>query len=123
MAAIGGDDKVGFGPCAVECPRAFHGANNIVTALHNDPGDVLNPRGAAEQLIVRFKKALVDKVVGLNTRERQGELILQVVAGKCSVGQELRGGALPSTPNLCSGEAHGGIVAGKAAIVWRKHVL
>jgi hypothetical protein len=34
MAAIGGDDELGFGPCTVQRPGAFHGADDIVTALH-----------------------------------------------------------------------------------------
>jgi hypothetical protein len=38
VAAVGGDDEVGFGPLTVERPRAFHGANDVVTALHNHPG-------------------------------------------------------------------------------------
>src|ERR1700689_3086091 len=86
MAAIGGDDELGFGPFTVQRPGAFHGADHIVTALHDDTGDVANPRGVAEQLVVRFQKALVGKVVGLNTREGESELILLVAAGKCRIG-------------------------------------
>ena len=40
VAAIGSDDEVGFRPRTVERPRAFHGADDVVTALHDDPGDV-----------------------------------------------------------------------------------
>ena len=69
MAAVGGDHEVGFGPHTVQCPRAFHGADNIVTALHDDTGDVANARCVAKQLIVGFKKALIGEVVSLNTRE------------------------------------------------------
>ena len=39
VAAVWGDDEVGFGPLTVERPRAFHGADDVVTALHDDPGD------------------------------------------------------------------------------------
>jgi hypothetical protein len=55
--------------------------------------------------------------VGLDAREGEGELILFVVAGESGVGQKLGGGALPSAPDLRSGEPHGRIVAGEAAIV------
>jgi hypothetical protein len=94
-------------------PGAFHGADDIVTALHNGSRDVANPRGVAEQFVVRFQKTLVGQVVGLNTREGEGELILLVMAGKCRTGEQLRGGALPPPPDFRSGEPHGGILAGE----------
>jgi hypothetical protein len=122
MAAIGGDDELGFGPFTVQRPGAFHGADHIVTALHDDTGDVANPRGVAEQLVVRFQKALVGKVVGLNTREGESELILLVAAGKCRIGQQLRGGAFPTAPDSRRDEPHGGILAGEAPIVGRQQI-
>jgi hypothetical protein len=30
MSAIGGDDELGCGPCTVQRPGAFHGADDIV---------------------------------------------------------------------------------------------
>src|SRR5580704_17495688 len=39
VAAVGSDDKVGFGPRPVERPSAFHGADDVVTALHNYTGN------------------------------------------------------------------------------------
>ena len=74
-------------------------------------------RSIAQQLIVGFEKTLVNEVVGLNAREGEGELILFVVAGEGGIGKELRGGALPSAPDLRSRESHGRIVAGKAAVI------
>ena len=47
MAAVGSDDEFGFGPGAVEGPGAFHGANDVVTALHDHSGDVADARGVA----------------------------------------------------------------------------
>ncbi len=61
VAAVGRDDEVGLGPRTVQRPRAFHGADDIVTALHDHPGNVANPRGVAEQLVVGFKKPLLIK--------------------------------------------------------------
>jgi hypothetical protein len=83
---------------------------------------VANPRGVANQLVVRFEKTLVGEVVGLNTREGEGEPILLVVAGKCRIGQQLRGGPLPPAPDFRSGEPHGGILAGEPPIVGRKQI-
>src|SRR5712692_7508379 len=62
VAAVGRDDEVGFGPRAEEPPRAFHGADNIVTALHDHPGDVADARGVAQQLVVGFEKTVMDEV-------------------------------------------------------------
>ena len=82
MATIWGDDEVGFGPSTVERPGAFHGTDDVVTALHDYPGDASDPRGIGQQLVVGFEKTLVEEVVGLNAREGEGELILLVVGSE-----------------------------------------
>src|SRR5258708_5203004 len=40
VTAVGSDDEVGFWPRAVQRPRAFHGTDDIVTALHDHSGNV-----------------------------------------------------------------------------------
>ena len=79
-------------------------------------------RGVAQQLVVGFEKAFVDEVVRLNAREGEGELILFVVAGEGGVGQELRGGAFPSAPDLRRREPHGRVIAGEPAVVRREQI-
>ena len=117
VATVGGDDEVGFGPRTVKRPRAFHGADDVVTALHDYPGDAADARGIAQQLVVGFEETFVDEVVRLNAREGEGELILLVVAGKGGIGQELE--VAPSQPLqiFAAGESHGRVVAGEAAVV------
>ena len=57
MAAIRSDDEVGLGPRTVERPGAFHGADDVVTALHDDTGNVADARGVAQQLVVGFEES------------------------------------------------------------------
>src|ERR1017187_327204 len=73
VTAVGSDDEVGFGPRTVERPRAFHGANDIVTALHDDSGDMADARDVAQQLVVGFEEGMVEEVVDLNAREGESE--------------------------------------------------
>src|ERR1039458_9868088 len=40
VAAVGGDDEVGFGPSTVERPRAFHRADDVVPPLYDYSRDV-----------------------------------------------------------------------------------
>ena len=86
MAAVGSDDEVGFGPRPVQRPRAFHGADDIVTALHDNTGDAADARGIAQQLVVGLEKTLVEEVMRLYAREGQRELILLVVAREGGIG-------------------------------------
>ena len=86
MAAVWSDNEIGLGPRAVERPRALHGADDVVTALHDHPGDVADARGVAQQLVIGFEETLVDEVVDLNAREGEGEFILFVVAGEGRIG-------------------------------------
>ena len=87
MAAVRRDHQVGLRPCTVQSPGALHGTDHIVAALHDHAGDGANPTGIEQQLIVTFQKTPVDKVVGLDAREGQGELVLLIVAGEGRIGQ------------------------------------
>ena len=69
VAAVGSNHQVGFGPGAVERPGAFHGANNVVAALHDYAGDVADAGGVAQQLVVGFEKSFVDEIVGFDAGE------------------------------------------------------
>ena len=40
VAAIGSDHEIGFGPRSIESPGAFHGADDVITALHDHAWDV-----------------------------------------------------------------------------------
>src|ERR1035438_9398696 len=95
VAAVGSDDQIGFGPRSMERPRALHGADHVVTALHDHPGNVADTRGVAEQLVIGFQETPIDEIVDLNAREGEGEFILFVVAGGGGGGGEVgrgRGG-------------------------------
>src|SRR6185437_5477648 len=96
---------------------AFQGADDVVTALHDHPGDLAYACSVAQQLVVGFEKPVVDEVMGLYTRKGERKLILFVVAGEGRVGQQLGGGAFPSAPDLRSGESHSRIITREAAVV------
>src|SRR5580765_5633698 len=51
VPAVGCDDEIGFGPHAMERPCALHGADDVVAALHDHPGDMTDARGVAQQLV------------------------------------------------------------------------
>ena len=112
MAAVGSDDEFGFGPGAVEGPGAFHGADDVVAALHDHAGDVADARGVTQQVIVGFEKAFVEKIVDFDAGEGEGELVLFVVAAEIGVGKELGGCAFPSAPDFGGGELDGVVIAG-----------
>ena len=40
VATVRSDDEFGFGPRPEERPRAFHGADDVVTSLHDHPWNV-----------------------------------------------------------------------------------
>ena len=61
VTAIGSDDKFGFGPCTMKRPCAFHGTDDIVTALHDHCRNLADPRSIAQQLIIRFRNPLLTK--------------------------------------------------------------
>ena len=61
MAAVGRDDEVGLGPGTMQRPGALHRADDIVSALHDHPGNLADPRGVAQQLVVGFKETFVEK--------------------------------------------------------------
>jgi hypothetical protein len=89
VAAIGSDNEVGFGPRTVERPGAFQRADDVVTALHDHPGDMAYACGVPQQLVVGFEKSLVDEVMGFYARKGERKLILFVVGSEVRVGQEL----------------------------------
>ena len=70
MPAIGRHDQLGLRPGAMQRPRALHGTDHVVTALHNHTGDVADARGVRQQLVVRFEESLVDEVVRLKSRAK-----------------------------------------------------
>ena len=65
----------------MECPRAFHGADNVVTALNDYSGDVADARDVTQQLVFGCEESLVEEVVDLNAREGEGELDAGVTVG------------------------------------------
>ena len=85
VAAVWSDDEIGLGPRTMERPRAFHGADNVVTALNNYSGEVADARDVTQELVFGFEEALIEEVVDLNAREGQGEFILLVVASESRV--------------------------------------
>ena len=89
VATIWGDDEFGFGPGAMERPGAFHGADHVITALHDDAGNVADARSVAQELVIAVKESLVEKIVGLNAGEGESELVLLVMGGKTGIGHEL----------------------------------
>ena len=73
MAAVGSNNEIGLGPRTVKRPRALHGTDNVVSALYDNPGDMADARGAAQQLVVRLKKTLVEEIVDFNASEGERE--------------------------------------------------
>jgi len=86
VATVVGDDEVGFGPRTVKRPRAFRGADDVITALYDYSGDAAVARCIAQQLIIDFDEALIEEAVGLNPCKGEGKLILLVVAGEGGIG-------------------------------------
>src|ERR1017187_1766050 len=122
VAAIRRDDEVRLWPRPVQRPRAFHRADYVVTALYNHARDMADERGVAQQLVVGLEESLVVKVVDLDAREGERELVLFVVPGKGGIRQQLRGGAFPAAPNLCGSQTDGGVVAGQPAVIGGEQV-
>jgi len=56
VAAVGGDDQLGFVPGAVEGPGAFHGADDVVAALHDHAGDVAQAYNGRVQLSIEIDR-------------------------------------------------------------------
>src|SRR5580765_1006333 len=65
VPAIGCNNEVGLRPGTMKRPRTLHGANDIVTTLHDDSRNVANPRRIFEQLIIGPHETLVNEIMGL----------------------------------------------------------
>ena len=93
MSAVGSDDEIGFGPGAMQVPGAFHGTDNVVAALDDHSGDMANALRVAQELVVGFEKALMEKIMGLDAGEGQDKFIFFVMPGEVRIGQQFRSGA------------------------------
>ena len=71
----------------MQSPGALHRTDHIAAALRDHAGDSAKSIRIVQQLIITFKKATVDEAVGLDTRKRQGEFVLLLVAGKGCIGE------------------------------------
>ena len=80
VPGVGDDVQLGARPGRVQFPRARDRADHVVTALHDDAGDVLELHRVFEQL-VRPQEAVVDEVVAFDPREGFGEIVATIAVG------------------------------------------
>src|ERR1700688_3918406 len=85
VPAIGCNHEVRLRPGTMKGPRTLHGTDDIVTTLHDDSRNVANPRRIFEQLGFGLHETLVKEIMGLDTRECEGEFILFEMCSESSV--------------------------------------
>ena len=78
----------------------LHRADHIVTAMHDDAGNVTDFVGIAQQLVIDLEKALVHEVMVFDACEAEGEMrIFECINGR-RLGNQGAGGAFPDRPGL-----------------------
>jgi hypothetical protein len=92
VAGIGDDIELGPRPGAVQFPGGAQGADEVVAPLDDDPGDIGQVIGVAQELI-GLQEGPVDEVVTLDARQTQGHMGVGEVGLQVGVGQQ--GGGAP----------------------------
>ena len=101
VAAVGSNNEIGLGPRTVKRPRALHGADDVATALHDEPTLPQSP--------LRLPPEMDDQQNDTDTyqnlpREQQPRI---GSAGQHEEKADYRGPA----SDCCQGVAHGYIIA------------
>ena len=71
MPGIWNNVELGIRPSIYQLPGALQRTDHVITTVHDDPGDALQPVYVLQDLF-RLEKRIVDKVVRLNACQRQG---------------------------------------------------
>ncbi len=100
----------------MQFPGRAQGADQIVTPLHDDPGNALQPVRVPQELI-GLKRGLMGEVMTLDAGQGQGEVGAGEMVLDVGIGQEGGGATLPHRPGLGGGESGDLIVAGETAVV------
>ena len=75
VAGVGDDAQIGLGPGFVERPGVGERCHDIVAAMDDDAGDVGEPVGVGEELVVAFEEAAVLEVVAFDPGEGDGVMV------------------------------------------------
>src|SRR6185437_5002092 len=121
VAGVRHDAQIGFRPGAMQLPRGLHGTHDVVSALHDDRGDVADAVDLLDELVVRAQEAAVDEVVTFDARERLGVTILVELRYVIRGGAQVTRGGLPDGPGFRHAFAQPGILARQAPVVGAHH--
>src|ERR1041384_7900323 len=70
VSRVGNNVQLRVGPCAMQVPGIHQRTDNVVTSMNDYRRNVTNAIDILDQVIVSFEEAVVDKVVTLDSRER-----------------------------------------------------
>src|SRR5690606_12033477 len=98
MAGGRGDHQFRPRPGLVQVPGVLHRAHDVVAPVVDHAGDVGDPAGVAQQLVVDFEEPAVDEIVVLDPGEGQGEMRVLMAGGEILVDMQEAGRALPHAP-------------------------
>ena len=88
MPAVGSDKQLGLGPCPVQSPRAGQRTDHVVATLDDDARDMPDLLYILQKLIIGLEESTVYEIVGFDSGEREGELILSKMSCEVFVGYE-----------------------------------
>ena len=89
MPGIADDLKLRFGPGSMQLPGAHHRTHDVIPTLDDYRRNVTNFTDIFNQIVVTLKERIVDEVVTLNKRQRQGEVCLTGMIYQLLVRKEL----------------------------------
>ena len=121
MARGGTDDKLGPGPRPVQGPGLLDGADHVVAPVHDDPGDIAEPVGILEQLVLA-QEGVVHEVVAFDAGQAQGRGLVREMRDHRSPGFEVGSTALPQRPGPCGLTPHRRVIRGEPPVVRTDHV-
>src|ERR1044072_2898617 len=122
MARVRRDVQFGFGPGAMQVPRASYPTDHIIATLDDHSRDVPDLPDIVHQIVVTRKETVVHEVVALNTSEREREMRVSELFNRLGIEEEFGRTAFPNTPGTRRGNLFLLIITREPAIVGTHHI-
>src|SRR5256885_14346849 len=106
MSGIRDDAQLGFRPCAVQVPGAGHRAYNIIAALNDYAGNLVDLLDILDQIILGREETIVHEVVAFDAREGERKLRVSKSLDRVVIKEQLGGAAFPDTPRAGGFDPH-----------------
>src|ERR1041385_338320 len=123
MPRVGREMQVSLRPRAMQVPRARHGTDHIVAALHDHTGDMPNLSDVFDEIVFRREETVVHKVMTFDPRKRLGKSRIGKSLDRFRIEKQLRGASFPDRPGARGFDANLVVLTREPAIISADHVV